>query len=321
MLWTDSGQGQIVGRNMDWTRELETALWVMPRGPERGGGTGDPNPLSWRARYGSVVTTAAGTTATDGINERGLGAHLLWFTDSDYGVRDPQLPAVTTATWAQHALDCFDTVEAVAQSLQEQPFQVRALRDPFSGERLTAYLAVEDAAGDSAVIEYVGGEAVVHRGPETRVATNSPAFDRQLERLSGYEGFGGEQPLPGTTDAADRFVRATYYTQRLPKADNPQHAYAELLSVMRNAAQPFNAGDPRHPDVPATVTLWRSLADLGRGIYAYESSLRPDPVWVHLEALNLDRYERLDLSGPDLHGEVAPRFEPTSEFAFPPFEG
>jgi choloylglycine hydrolase len=319
VLWTDSGQGQIVGRNMDWAREIDTALWVMPRGPERGGDPGDPNPLTWRARYGSVVATAWGSATVDGINERGLGAHVLWLSASDYGPRDPRLPAVTVATWAQYVLDCFDTVDAFVRAMQEHPFQVRPQHEAGAGESSTANLAIEDAAGDSAVIEYVAGEPVVHRGPETRVATNSPAFDQQVERLRGYEGFGGQNPLPGTTDPADRFVRATYYAQRLPKADSPEQAYAELLSVLRNAAQPFGTSDPQRPDV--AVTLWRSLADLSRGIYGFEFSLRPEPVWVHLDALNLDRYEQLDLAGPELHGEVSARFEPAAEFIFPSFEG
>lgn len=319
VLWTDSGQGPIVGRSMDWAQEIDTALWVMPRGPERGGDAGDPNPMRWRARYGSVVATVWDEAVSDGLNERGLGAHILWLAESDFGARDPELPAVTVAAWAQYALDCFETVEAFVRSMRTHPFQVRAVREAHSGKSGTVHLAVEDASGDSALIEYLDGEPVVHHGPDTRVTTNSPPFDQQLAHLGEYEGLGGDRPLPGTAAPSDRFVRAAYYSQRLPKADSPERSYAELLSVMRNAAQPFGTGDPGHPEVSST--LWRTLADLGRGVYAFESSFRPDPVWVRLDALNLDRYQRLDPAGRGVRGDATERFEPGAEFVFPSFGG
>lgn len=318
VLWADSGQGPIVGRNMDWTDEMDTALWVMPRGPERGNAEGDPNPLRWRARYASVVTVLRERSVSDGINERGLGAHVLWLSASEFGARDERRPAVTVAAWAQYALDCFETVDAFVQDMQENPFQVRALTESVSPRTGSVHLAVEDAGGDSALVEFLDGEPTVHRGPDTYVTTNAPPFREQLPRLAEYQGFGGDLPLPGSTEPADRFVRATYYTRRLRKADTPERAYAELLSVMRNAAQPFGTSDPERPQVSST--LWRTIADLGRTTYGFESSLRPDLLWVNLDALNLDRYQRLDLSGPDVFGNATGHFEPAAEFAFPAFE-
>jgi glycosyltransferase involved in cell wall biosynthesis len=52
-----------------------------------------------------------------------------------------------------------------------------------------AHLALEDPSGDSAIIEPIDGELVVHHGAEYTVMANSPAYDEQLANLSRYEGF------------------------------------------------------------------------------------------------------------------------------------
>jgi penicillin V acylase-like amidase (Ntn superfamily) len=75
---------------------------------------------------------------------------------------------------------------------------------------------IEDASGDTAIFEYTdGGKLTVYHDKQFNVITNSPTFDRQFENLKQYQSFGGSRPLPGSTDAADRFVRAVYYQRSL----------------------------------------------------------------------------------------------------------
>jgi choloylglycine hydrolase len=81
---------------------------------------------------------------------------------------------------------------------------------------VTVHLALDEAGGDSAILEYVGGTMRVHHSPSFTVVTVSPPFEEQLERLRGFAGFGGEAPLPGTTEAADRFVRPASSTSPAP---------------------------------------------------------------------------------------------------------
>jgi choloylglycine hydrolase len=178
----------------------------------------------------------------------------------------------------------------------------------------TVHLALDDATGDSAVIEYLDGAPVVHHGREHTVMTNSPPFDQQTDQLKQYEGFGGQQPLPGTTEPADRFVRASYYVQRLPPADTADMAYAELLSVMRNAAQPFGTVDPDRPNVSAT--MWRTLTDLTNRIYGFESSFKPNIIWTHLDQVDFTRAAKLDLTTPLLVGDVTAQYTHTEPFRF-----
>ena len=78
---------------------------------------------------------------------------------------------------------------------QTTPFQIVVILQQ------ALHLVIEDATGDSAVIEYIDGKAKIYHGREYTVATNSPTFDKQIEHLKEYKMFGGEKPLPGDNRA------------------------------------------------------------------------------------------------------------------------
>ncbi|WP_255771837.1 linear amide C-N hydrolase [Microbulbifer guangxiensis] len=313
-LWLNSGQGPIAGRNMDWAQSLDTNLWALPSGADRTGIDKDPNPLTWKSRYASLVATAYDLATVDGLNEKGLAAHILWLTESAYGDRDTSQPGLSISLWAQYYLDQFKSVKECVDHTREKPIQVRPQGDPVSGRWSTVHLALSDDSGDSAIIEYIDGVANIHHSSNYTVMTNSPPFDQQLEHLRKYQGFGGDLPLPGTTEAADRFVRASYYLSKLPQVDSPRQAYAALLSVMRNAAQPFGVADPARPHI--SMTIWRTLIDLKRRIYAFESSFSPDIVWVQLNKVDLEKCQKLDLSQEGLVGDMSGKFVETRPFDF-----
>ncbi|ATM71557.1 linear amide C-N hydrolase [Klebsiella pneumoniae] len=138
--------------------------------------------------------------------------------------------------------------------------------------------------GDSCIIEYSGGQAVVYHSPEYRVMTNSPTYDKQLAQVRTFSGLGGEQPLPGSTLASDRFARASYYVSRLNQPATQIEAIAAMFSVMRNAAQPFRVPDPGKPE--ASQTLWQVVMDLTHRRYVFESTTRPNIVWVNFDELD-----------------------------------
>jgi penicillin V acylase-like amidase (Ntn superfamily) len=315
-MWRTGGGEVLVGRNMDWLKDMKTNLWALPAGIERDGLI--PGGLSWRARFGSVVATAYDIATSDGVNDAGLAAHLLWLAESDYGHRDPALPGLAPSVWAQYFLDNFATVAEAVAFLAETPVQIVPQTDPFSGQEVTVHLALDDVSGDSAIVEYVAGSPEVHHSPSFNVMTNSPPFEQQLEHLARFQGFGGDAPLPGTTEAADRFVRAAYYVERLPEPESSREAVAEILSVMRNASQPFGTVDPARPNISATI--WRTVSHLTDGLYLFESAFRPNVVWARIGALALSEGQparKLDLNGdPDLVGDVTDSFQPSDPFKF-----
>ncbi len=320
VVWPDADGAVIVGRNMDYHRDLGTNLWKLPRGVQRNDGV--EGVLTWHARYGSIVATAFDMISVDGVNEAGLAGHVLWLAESSYGEHDPARPALSQAVWLQYFLDNFATVADAVQWIESNRVQVVQLTDPATGEVPTIHLALDDASGDSAIIEYIDGEVEVYHSPEYQVMTNSPKYGEQLALLTQIDGFGGDRPLPGTTLATDRFARAAHYVRRLPRPASQLEAIASMFSVIRNAAQPFRLPDEGRPD--ASQTIWQVVADLTRLRYVFESTTRPNIVWVDLADVDfaedspqqsLDLGSRLAVEG-GLAGNVSGRFEERGDLHF-----
>jgi penicillin V acylase-like amidase (Ntn superfamily) len=181
---------------------------------------------------------------------------------------------------------------------------------------MTVHLALSDPTGDTVVIEYIDGKSEIHHGKQFTVMTNSPPYDQRVQQLQQYKGFGGDKPLPGTTDAADRFVRGAYYLTHLPKPADYRESVASVLSVIRNISAPFGEADPARPNISAT--RWRTVADLTNRIYYFESATSPNLVWVNLDGLDFAGEQGIrkpDLvKDPDRVGDVTKQFEPAQPF-------
>jgi penicillin V acylase-like amidase (Ntn superfamily) len=315
-MWTTPGGVTLVGRSMDWAYDTRTNIWALPAGMQRDGLV--DGGLAWRAQFGSVVSTAYDIASADGMNDAGLGAHLLWLAESDYAVRDSARPGLAPTIWMQYFVDNVATVADAVTFLVQTPVQLVPQTDPVSGEDITVHLVLDDASGDSAIVEYVDGELRIHHDRSFNVVTNSPPFDDQLENLRRFESLGYDALLPGSGEPDDRFVRAAYYVRRLPDPGSDREAVAEILSVMRNASQPFAASDPDRPNI--APTLWRTVADLTSGVYYFESASDPNIVWITVGDLDLSVGApalKLDLNGEsDLVGDVTSRFQPAEPFAF-----
>jgi choloylglycine hydrolase len=314
VMWADNGKAVVVGRNMDWADPMPVDLWSLPRGINREGRAGK-NSIRWTSRYGSVVASDRATT--DGMNEKGLSAHMLWLAEADYGQRDLSRPGLSVSMWAQYFLDNFSTVAEAVKATREPPFQLVAMT--YEKRAMMLHLSLRDKTGDSVVIEYAGGKPKIYHDRAYTVMTNSPPFDQQLAQLKTYKGFGGDKALPGTTDAADRFVRAAYYLQHLPKPASYREAVGGVLGVMRNVAQPFGTLDVQRPYVSAT--RWRTVADLTNGVYFFETSLSPNIVWVKFDELDMRKGAAVRRAGlmtnPDMVGDVTPKMKRVKEFVVP----
>jgi penicillin V acylase-like amidase (Ntn superfamily) len=300
----------IVGRNMDWFEDMGSNLWVLPRGIEHNGLT-PVNPLRWTSKYGSVILTAYDIGSVDGINEAGLGANLLFLAESDYGSRDVAYPGLSLSLWLQFFLDNFSTVGEAVDYMEKDTFQLRPVTAGVSEKKsIKVHLSLADRAGDNVIIEYVDGKPVVYHDRRYRVMTNSPTFDRQIAGLKRYKGFGGDGDLPGSTKAADRFVRAAYYLRHLPEPETDREAIAGVMSVMRNVSQPFGGADPDEPNT--SPTIWRTISDLTEGRYFYESTRSPYLIWVDLKKIDFNTrsgVRKLYLTDQaDLMGDVSARF-------------
>ncbi|WSO33094.1 linear amide C-N hydrolase [Comamonas piscis] len=311
----------ITARSMDWKSDITSNLWVLPRGMERTGQAG-PNSLRWTSRYGSVVTSGYDISTTDGVNEAGLSANLLWLVESEYPkFDDKSKPGLTIAAWAQYVLDNFATVAEAVKVLEQQPFTIVSDSVPGEDRLTTLHLSMSDASGDSAIVEYIGGRQVIHHSRQYQVMTNSPIFDQQLALNSYWQQIGGTVMLPGTNRAADRYARAAFYINAVPQDQAPNKALASVFSVIRNVSVPYGLTTPGEPNISST--RWRTVFDHKRKLYFFESALTPNTFWVDLKALNFSadagKVMKLDLGPNQNHafaGDATGSFQPAEPFKF-----
>ncbi len=311
----------ITARSMDWKLDMGTNLYVLPRGIERSGEAG-PNSIRWTAKFGSVVATGYDVSTTDGANEAGLMANVLWLVESEYPKFDAaSKPGLAISAWAQYALDNFATVAEAVEALRLEPFTVVTASTPGESRLATLHLSLSDKSGDSAIIEYIGGKQVIHHGRQYQVMTNSPTYDQQLALNAYWKDIGGTVFLPGTNRAADRFARASFYVNAIPQKAEPNRALASVFSVIRNTSVPFGLSAPDQPELSST--RWRTVFDHKRELYFFESALTPNTFWVDLKAIDFSKetgvVKKLDL-GPDqahtFSGDATKNFEPSPPFKF-----
>ncbi|WP_454013489.1 linear amide C-N hydrolase [Aquamicrobium terrae] len=310
----------ITARSMDWKLDVGTNLWAFPRGMKRSGEAG-PNSIHWTSKYGSVIATGYDISTTDGMNEAGLVANVLWLVESSYPKYDGKTPGLTLAAWAQYVLDNFATVQEAVDALAKEPFTIVTDNVPGEERLATLHLSLSDAGGDSAIIEYIDGKQVIHHSRDYQVMTNSPIFEKQLALNEYWKQIGGTVMLPGTNRASDRFARAAFYVNAIPKSEDPVEAIASAFSVIRNVSVPFGITTPDQPNISST--RWRTVSDQKRKLYFFESVLTPNIFWVDLTKLDFSektgKVLKLDLGPNQTHiysGMANDQFKEAPPFKF-----
>ena len=308
----------LVARSMDWVEDPGTNLYSFPRGMQRDGAAG-PKSLAWTSKYGSVVCTFYECASVDGINEKGLVANTLYLVESDYGHPDGQTPIISIALWAQYALDNYANVNEAVEGLRKEPFVIVAPVLP-NGDAAQGHLSLSDPTGDSAIFEYIGGKLVIHHGRADQVMTNSPNYDQQLALNSYWQSIGGTAMLPGTSRAADRFARASFYINAIPKTADIKQALASTFGVIRDASVPLGVDAPGEPNIAGTI--WRTVYDQKHMVLYFDSATSPSIFWVPIGEMNFEAgapVKKLTLVGDkDFGGNAAQEFEVANPFKFLP---
>src|SRR5690606_26733441 len=136
-----------------------------------------------------------------------------------------------------------------------------------------------------------------------------------------WKQIGGTVMLPGTNRAADRYARAMFYVNAIPKSTDAVESIASVFSVIRNVSVPYGMTTPDQPNISST--RWRTVADQKRKRYFFESALTPNVFWVDLEKFDLSnetgKVLKLDL-GPNqatiYSGLANDQFKPAEPFKF-----
>ena len=306
----NTDQGVFAARTMDWAHSFNDLMFIFPRGQTMTGGDVQ-DALKWTSKYGSIITSIypyakkygydINDGATDGINEKGLSAHLLYLEKTQYSQPNAQ-PSVSYLRWVRYILDNFATVDEAVNAMKN----VRIDGVKLGKSVIGTHLVIEDISGDNAIFEVLDGELKVHHGKQYNVMTNDPPYDWQIINLSQYTGFGGFKSMPGSIEPADRFVRASYYTKNLPEPTNSTEAVGYAMSAIRSVVVPFGA--PTGQSGASTYpTWWTSATDLEQGIYYFNWSMNPNVFWLDTKEIdfsNASGVRFIDPKNPSLNGNV-----------------
>jgi penicillin V acylase-like amidase (Ntn superfamily) len=302
VFWSENRLAKVVSRTMDWAVSDDPVLWAVPQGTRRAAGD-----VTWESRFGVVGLSMWDCGTTDAVNTAGLAAHALYLGSAGFAA--PGSPgAITNLLWAQWVLDNCPTVNEAVAALHDRPI----VSAPIRGQELGCHLALEDASGDSAIVEPIDGKLRVHHGPEYQVMANDPPFDEQMENLRHYRPFGGDRPLPGGIESIDRFVRAAFFLHYLPEPSDLPEAIAGVVNIAGTVSCP--PGAP-YEDFGVYPTWWTSAIDLTNLTYYFWSHSSPSLIWAELSEIDLHPgapVRSLNPREPGLAGDVTARLIPAA---------
>jgi choloylglycine hydrolase len=194
--------------------------------------------LQWVSRYGSVVFEQWGLEFPNGgMNEAGLVVEQMMLDATQFPSAYDARPGLTELQWIQYQLDSSSSVAEVLAT---------DARIRISTGSTPIHFLIADAAGQAAVIEFLGGRMVVHTGAtlpmpaltnDTYEASIAYAAITPPERASHVSSLGR---FVHATAAADTFARTT--------VDDPV-GYA--FAALDNVTQP-------------NWTRWNTVCDIGR---------------------------------------------------------
>ena len=207
----------VAGRNLDSTKFRPGVVVINKRGVRKESrswnelayGQKVPNPSkTWVSKFGSITfNTFCRDFVDGGMNEAGLFIQKMSLVENKYP-EDATKPRFFMMLWMQYVLDSFESVDQVVESARE------VVIDGWNWHFFAA-----DAAGNTAAIEFIDGEAVLTYGEAMPISVLcNETYATEIERMQKYEGFGGKLPVilkgdPRTRDPDEpvedeRFVNA-----------------------------------------------------------------------------------------------------------------
>jgi choloylglycine hydrolase len=161
-FWTQ--HGLTFGRNLDWYNG-SGYLIKNNRGVKKYAySISKSNPAAWSSKFGSFTFNQIGKEFPyGGINERGLVVEQLWLHAATY--QDNKNEAISELEWIQYQLDNFENVNQVIENINT--LTIKPIK-------ATVHYFIADRTGNSAVIDFLGGKAIISRKQGmAQILTNS----------------------------------------------------------------------------------------------------------------------------------------------------
>lgn len=318
---------KIVGRSMEWGADLKSQVWKYPKGQPRSSQTPDGRKaLSWQSKYGYLAVDANNMPlAIDGMNEQGLSVGMLWMPGAVYQDVAKVSPGSTISLldldhWL---LGSFSTVAEVKEAIAQ--VKVWAPQMAEWGGTPTAHLAIHDASGASAVIEFVDGQQKIYDNP-TSVLTNAPTFDWHKTNLNNYVNIsasnaepihvrntvlappgqgGGFLGIPGDWTPPSRFVRTAAMLGFAKPTTNAKDGIDLTLHILNAVDIPL--GDVRQADNQldhGDYTQWVLVKDLTNRVLHFRSYDNLTVRAIDLKKLNFNAGKKPEKLTPIAGGKA-----------------
>lgn len=264
-----NGDTIFYGENFDW-HVKDGLVVVNKRGVKKTPqvfGAGDQKIASWVSKYGSVTFNTLGREYFHGgMNSQGLFVTGLILRHSQYPPEDSR-PIVTHAQYKQYFLDNCATVDEVISAQAE----VRVFS---RNQNYPVHFFVGDETGQCAIIEYLEGKMVVHKGDSLTVnILSNSVYSYAIDYLKGHKGFGGDKVVSKIrTNSLDRFVRAATMVQSYHS--NPSSSYIDSgFNILDSVAQ----GDR---------TVWRIIYDVNNMRIYFRTLMNAKLQYVDMKSLD-----------------------------------
>lgn len=242
----------------------------------------NPSSVRWISRYGSVTMNNFGKDFIDGgINEAGL---YIWEMneDADYP-QNKKLPRLMHMNWMQYVLDNYASTDEVIKSASE--FQI---------DGWTWHYFVSDRNGNSASIEFFNGKVVVHQGKDMPVPAlfNAP-YQREMELINYYKGFGGLYEVDFNNPEVPRFVKTARMLQEYNN-ENPVDYCLEMLKKITVYETPD----------------WSVLIDARSGMFYFKTSPYPELKYFSMKDIDFSNHTPCQILNIDIEkgGDVLTQF-------------
>ena len=260
-----NGQGTFVGRTTDFFGPVKSRLVVIPAGlAMRDPITG----FGWKGKYGLVAIEVLGGLG-DGVNEKGLSAHVLLQEDATFPEGAPDEKTLSPYSAVSYVLTNAASVKEAVAVLKASRFVSVPMQ--YEGKTIPGtqpHMALFDASGGAAIVEFNDGKLEVFEGPRYTVMTNAPNLREQLANLEKVRAEKRQYSisnLPGGAESKNRFVRATFAMENMPEPSSALQAVIYMNQAVNDVAVPAYL-DLTHPTSvllsDAWETRWRVVHDL-----------------------------------------------------------
>lgn len=302
----------INGRSMDFAVNDQAQVTVYPQGKEwTSEAPGKAKGFQWTQRYGFLGFSVLGqSVSTDGMNEKGLSAKVLWLPSVGYqtvpkGQEERALDIGLVPDWI---LGSFSTVAEVKKALPEVIVWGKSL--PGLDSVPVLHLAVHDADGNSMVAEWIDGKLNIYDNP-LGVMTNEPPLPMQWANLRNYvnlspwmqkdlqldgvaiAGTGngsGLLGLPGDCTPPSRFVRTAVLKKFAYQPEKAEDAVIFARHLLNQVdVMPGVSREKSQQGEMADYTQWIAIEDLTNRVLYFadynDQTLRS----IDLKALDFTR--------------------------------